>query len=180
MRGFVVKFDRERGYGFIHTREHPSDLFVHIHQVRNQQILVPGQPVVFDVEETEKGWAAVRVIPGRKRVSPYALYGTIAFLFIASLTAHLAVKGMNVWLAYFLSINACTFLFYGYDKWIAGTSLLRVPEWILQGLAFGGGSPLALASQKIFHHKTIKRSFQFVYWAIVILQVLLGIGIFFF
>jgi len=178
MHGIVVSFDREKGYGFIRSDQHPGDLFFHIREVQNRQELFPGQQVTFDPEKNDRGWTAVRVIPGRKRISPYMLYGTPACLFTFTLTAYLAIRGFHIGFAYLLSVNACTFVAYGYDKWIAGTSLLRVPEWILHGLAFAGGSPLALIGQKVFRHKTIKRSFQFLYWAIVIFQVVLLICLF--
>lgn len=178
MQGVVVMFNREKGYGFIRSEKLNQDIFVHIHSIRQNQNLVPGQAVDFEIEKTDKGLSAMHVIPGKKRMSPYALYGTAALLLTLGSSAFLSVKGLNSLLAYLLSINLWTFLFYGYDKWISGSSLLRVPEWVLHAMAFGGGSPLALASQKIFHHKTIKRSFQFVYWAIVALQIILALAIF--
>ncbi len=47
-------------------------------------------------------------------------------------------------MAYIASINLSTFLFYGYDKMIAGASFLRVPEWIY---------PLYLHSEKKKRYK---------------------------
>jgi len=72
--------------------------------------------------------------------------------------------------SYIVAINGITFLLYGFDKFASVRKMLRVPERILHGLALLGGSPSALLAQKFFHHKTIKGSFQLVYWAIVILQ----------
>jgi len=65
-----------------------------------------------------------------------------------------------------------TFLLYGYDKLSAIQKWLRVPEYNLQALALLGGSPSALVAQKFFRHKTIKGSFQLLYWGIVILQII--------
>ena len=118
---------------------------------------------------------------GKQRTSPFVLYGGIAIVLTAAVMIFLFIQlGWNIIIAYLVSINLSTFLFYGYDKTIAGTSMLRVPEWILHGLAIGGGSPAGLASQKLFRHKTIKASFQKVYWAIVMLQIVvlvfLGVG----
>lgn len=177
MQGVVVKFDRDRGYGFIRTQEISQDLFVHIRSVRDRQYLVPGQRVDFEMEETNKGLAAVQVIPGKKRVSPYVLYGGISIFLTLAMMIYMVLKGCNLWIGYFLSINLCTLLIYGYDKLIAKTSILRVPEWILHGVAIGGGSPAALLSQKIYHHKTIKRSFQLAYWTIVLFQIALILAI---
>lgn len=67
-------------------------------------------------------------------------------------------------------MNAATLLLYGYDKAVAGGRATRVPEFLLQGLAFAGGSPAALVSQIVFRHKTSKPAFQRVFWGIVALQ----------
>ncbi len=72
---------------------------------------------------------------------------------------------------YFLAINFTVGFLYLYDKTIAGTKITRVPEIILQTLALLGGSPMALLSQKLFHHKTSKKSFQIIYWLIVLVQI---------
>ncbi len=66
-----------------------------------------------------------------------------------------------------------TFGLYGYDKRAARRGTWRVPERVLHGLALLGGSPGALLGQRVFRHKTAKRSFQFAFWAIVVLQVAL-------
>lgn len=78
---------------------------------------------------------------------------------------------MHPFAAYLVAVNLVTFLFYGYDKLIAGTSLLRIPEAILHALAVAGGSPAGLVAQRVFRHKTVKGSFQLVYWLIVVLQL---------
>ena len=62
-------------------------------------------------------------------------------------------------------------MLYVYDKIIAGSKILRVPEWILHMVEISGGSLGALAAQKVLHHKTAKRSFQLVFWCIFVLQV---------
>jgi len=168
MEGIVVKFDDKRGFGFIRTKELPKDVFVHIQEVHEQQNLSRGiqevheqqnlsrgQKVQFDTKQTTKGLSAVNVIPGAKQTSPFFLYGMTAVI-----------------IAYIVSVNLTTFLFYGYDKMIAGGSFLRVPELVLQGLSLSGGSPAGLIAQKFFRHKTVKGSFQLVYWAIVVVQVI--------
>ena len=175
MQGFVVSFNTERGFGFIRTNESPQDLFVHIKNVQNREYLTVGQNVTFDVEETEKGPAAINVVPGKKRISPYYLYAVPAIFIALSISVYLFIKGIHPLISYLIAVNLTTFLFYGIDKGLSKTSLLRTPERVLHGLAFAGGSPAALAAQKIFHHKTIKKSFQITYWLIVIVQLIAAI-----
>ena len=86
---------------------------------------------------------------------------------------------MHVLVAYFFSINIVTFLLYGFDKFISSREFLRVSENTLHLLALFGGSLSALASQQIFWHKVNKRSFQIIYWLIVIAQGTLLYLIFF-
>ena len=67
-------------------------------------------------------------------------------------------------------INVVTFGMYGYDKVISKTDLIRVPEWILHGLDFLGGSPAGLLAQRLFRHKVSKKTFQYISWGVVVIQ----------
>ncbi len=67
-----------------------------------------------------------------------------------------ALDWVQSWLA---AVTAVTFVTYGYDKLIAGTRAIRVPERILLALAFTGGTIGALVGMQFFHHKTSKESF---------------------
>ena len=68
---------------------------------------------------------------------------------------------LALWL---LFINLITFLIFGLDKWKARRKVhregvRRVPERTLFLLAIAGGSLGALLGMKIFHHKTLHRTF---------------------
>lgn len=89
----------------------------------------------------------------------------------ALISGYLIYTGVTWWASYLLALNAVTFLLFGFDKAIASGSFVRVPERLLYVLAFLGASPALLAGQKIFHHKTLKTSFQFIFWVIVVLQI---------
>ncbi len=170
MQGYIVNFNAEKGYGFIRSDEQEENIFVHISKVKNSETLEQGQEVSFDIKKTERGLSAVNVIAGAKQRSPYLIFGILSFLFVAVVSAYLSQK-TDFLLAYLIAINIATFLLYGYDKLISSGDKLRVPELNLQVLALLGGSPSALIAQKFFRHKTIKSSFQLVYWGIVLIQV---------
>lgn len=170
MKGYIIHFNEEKGYGFIRSKAEEENIFVHITDVQNSDKLSQGQEVTFEIEKTQKGLAAVNVFAGKKQYSPYVIFGTISALFMLLLFLYLSQK-MDLILAYLLSINLTTFLLYGYDKSISSTERLRVPELNLQTFALLGGSPAALLAQKFFRHKTIKGSFQILYWVIVMLQI---------
>lgn len=109
---------------------------------------------------------------GKQQTSPVVLYGAAAICGAGALTAAAVLAcGWHGLVAYVAAVNAVTFVLYGYDKAIAGSSALRVPEVVLQLLALLGGSPAALIAQQIFRHKTRKTSFQRLFWAIAIAQI---------
>ena len=83
---------------------------------------------------------------------------------------------LAAWLAV---INLAAFLIFGLDKWKArrkakNASVRRVPEKTLFLLAVLGGSVGALLGMRVFHHKTLHRSFRFGIPAILAAQLLLA------
>ncbi len=166
MQGYIIQFNEDKGYGFIRSNMQEENIFVHISQVKNAKKLSKGQEVEFEIEKTKKGLCAIKVIAGAKQYSPYLIFGIISFAFIILVFSYLS-QTMHLLLAYLIAINLTTFLLYGYDKFISSRKKLRVPELNLQTLALLGGSPAALLAQKFFRHKTIKSSFQIIYWIIV-------------
>lgn len=77
---------------------------------------------------------------------------------------------------YLIGINTVTFIMFGYDKWMATSNAWRTPEMVLWIFSLLGGSVGAIAGMKIFHHKTRKVSFQFVFILILVVQALVVAG----
>lgn len=67
-------------------------------------------------------------------------------------------------------INLTTFIAYGVDKNAAKKGAWRVPEKDLHILEFLGGWIGAWIGQKVFHHKTVKKSFQNMYKLMIVLE----------
>jgi len=83
---------------------------------------------------------------------------------------------------YLLLINLVTFFVFGLDKWkakrkVKKESIRRVPEKTLFLLAIFGGSVGALLGMKVWHHKTLHKSFRIGIPAILILQIVLPLGL---
>lgn len=105
---------------------------------------------------------------------PFALFAIITF----GISLALAAAGwlwfrLDPLLAWLLAVNLVTFSTYGYDKSIAGSRRMRVPERALLLLALAGGSPAALIGMRVFHHKTSKDSFKVKFWLVVLVQAIL-------
>ena len=82
-------------------------------------------------------------------------------------------RELQVYLVLMLVMSVATFVAYGWDKRQAKLDRWRTPEKTLQGLALLGGWPGAILAQLFFRHKTKKVSFQIVFWAIVVLHLLI-------
>lgn len=67
----------------------------------------------------------------------------------------------------YLGFSVCTFLLYGWDKAAAQSGQWRIRESTLHFLSLLGGWPGALLAQKVFRHKSRKRSFKAVLWLTV-------------
>ena len=67
--------------------------------------------------------------------------------------------------------SVITFLAYAQDKSAAQHNRWRTKENTLHSLALVGGWPGALLAQKLLRHKSSKASFQRVFWATVVVNV---------
>ena len=84
---------------------------------------------------------------------------------------------------YLLVMNLVTFFVFGFDKWKAKykekhETARRVPERTLFLLAAIGGSVGALLGMRVWHHKTLHKSFRFGIPAILILQIVIPAGLY--
>ena len=57
MRGTVKYFNVEKGYGFIRTNEHPTDVFVHIKDAQKARLgqLNEGDELTFEIVPAKDG-----------------------------------------------------------------------------------------------------------------------------
>ncbi len=159
LTGVVIQFDTDKKFGFIKSAELDKSVFVHANEVKSQYPLQSGQKVEFTLTETKKGFQATQVVIKKNHMTPFSFFFLIAFIMTGALGAYL-YQSMPLFESYLCAINAVTALFYLYDKTSAGSSLLRVPENTLHTLALIGGWPLAILSQNVLRHKTVKKSFR--------------------
>ena len=98
-------------------------------------------------------------------------FGLITFVLAAIVAAILRFGfRLDVLTAWLAAVNLAAFFTFGYDKFIAGSMQIRVPEKVLLALVFFGGPAGALAGMVIFHHKTVKTSFQVKFWGLILLE----------
>ena len=90
---------------------------------------------------------------------------------VLTLIINALIPGLGLAWSWILGVSVAAFLTYGYDKSIAGRGVTRVPEIVLHLLTAAGGTIGSFAGMRVFHHKTQKKSFQIVFWAIVAIQI---------
>jgi uncharacterized membrane protein YsdA (DUF1294 family) len=115
------------------------------------------------------------------RSHPFLFYAIV--FFGLTLAATLAIRWILKWdivLAWLISITVVTLLAYRYDKTIAGSDRLRVPERVLLLLALAGGTLGAIAGMYFIgaHHKTSKTGFMLPFFIILVVQAVV-VGIYF-
>lgn len=173
MQGVIIHYDSTRGFGFIKMRDQKENIFFHVSDVDQKEKVAIGREVSFNRIETPKGSQAVRIQTGRLQKSPLFNFLSIAFLLTAGDTLLFAIQFDLSWLlSYLIAINISTLLLYGYDKLIAGTNSLRVPESVLHIVTIAGGTPAAMVGQKYLRHKTLKESFQLRFLFIICMQII--------
>jgi uncharacterized membrane protein YsdA (DUF1294 family) len=99
---------------------------------------------------------------------------SIAPFVVAALLAiviNVLLPGLGLAWSWIFGISIASFFTYGYDKAIAGRNVTRVPEIVLHALTLFGGTLGSFLGMQIFRHKTQKKSFLTVFWAIVIIQI---------
>ena len=72
-----------------------------------------------------------------------------------------------------ISINALTFVVYGWDKWKAKHGKWRISEATLLMLALVGGTIGALLGMQVWHHKTMHLKFKYGLPLILLAQIAL-------
>ncbi|MFF2272016.1 DUF1294 domain-containing protein [Agromyces sp. NPDC058136] len=113
--------------------------------------------------------------PGDRDLSkplPAALSWWVLVGFAAAVLGALVLEVLPWWVgAWYGAWSLLAFTLYGLDKAAAKRGASRVSEQTLHLVDVVGGWPGALVAQQVFRHKTRKRSFRRVFWAGVVLNL---------
>lgn len=104
--------------------------------------------------------------------NPYLFFLLLCAL-IAGTTTALCLLQFNVTLllSFFIGINTAAIVTTGFDKSLARSGSLRMPETISYVIALLGGSPGTILGMHVFKHKRRKAAFQFVLLLIFVAQL---------
>jgi uncharacterized membrane protein YsdA (DUF1294 family)/cold shock CspA family protein len=178
-QGRIIKWNNDKGFGFIAPNGGGEQVFVHISAFSNRQRR-PNESVIvtFELGADERGRPrAANVAFVGEKAKPSNPIGTslfpsilaIGFLFFIG-AAVLSGKLPLTILWLYLFASAVTFIAYFLDKAAAEKGHWRTLESTLHLFSLVGGWPGALIAQRSFRHKTAKESFQTVFWVTAILN----------
>jgi len=186
-KGKLTLWKDNEGFGFIKPENSNStkEVFIHISALpatsRRPQI---GDVINYclNFDAKNKKWAATNAtIEGASPISQAWslkstwLWATVALVFLFCLVGAIRffiktpILGFIPLLAY-LMVNPVIFLVYGLDKYRAARGLWRIPESTLHLFELAGGWAGGFVAQQLWHHKTVKVSYQIVFWTIVTLH----------
>jgi uncharacterized membrane protein YsdA (DUF1294 family)/cold shock CspA family protein len=179
--GRLTQWKDDQGFGFITPKGAGDPVFVHIKSFRNrQQRPVRNDIVNYDLVYDEKDRARADNVTYVVEVAPapdFSLRGPSSLAFAVFFVLFVAVSAWEGRLPLAIPgiyLVASTFAYVAYqrDKSKASNNQWRTPEHTLHLWSLIGGWPGAALAQKLFHHKSKKRSFQVIYWFTIVLNSL--------
>lgn len=174
--GRITDWNDEKGFGFVEPSGGGERAFVHVNAFqRGSRRPAPGDLISYLPAKDSRGRLQAREIrhagqrievPRQPSRLPRATIG-IAALIAATVAALIGWIPLPLAGAY-VAVSAVSYVMYWFDKSAAGRGARRTPESNLHLADLLGGWPGALIAQQQFRHKTIKQSFQSVFWVTVV------------
>jgi uncharacterized membrane protein YsdA (DUF1294 family)/cold shock CspA family protein len=180
LKGKIIKWQNDKGFGFIEPNNGLPDLFLHESCLFNQSRRpVVGDEVTFEITTTPEGKQRAERILFRGEWDPRKLdkifdvfYSSLSCAFFICIGGLVFLKKLDpIILVLYLSISLITFLVYRHDKIKAKKHEWRTPEKKLHFFSLIGGWPGALIAQRRLHHKSRKQSFRVIFFLTVILNI---------
>lgn len=179
LAGRITDWNDDKGFGFVAPHGGGTRAFVHISEFqRGSRRPVDGDMISYLPSMDARGRTNARQVrhagqrieaPRTPSRIPRAALG-VAFLVGGSVATASGIVPALLIVEYFV-MSALSYLMYRFDKIAARSEEQRTPEANLHFADLLGGWPGALVAQQQFRHKTIKQSFQIVFWATVVMNL---------
>ena len=177
--GRISDWNEDKGYGFVTPHDGGDHAFVHIKAFQfGSRRPIDGDLISYEASKDARGRTnatdvrhAGQKIEQRKphRPLPRLRLGII-FLVAVSLGTFFGIIPAMITVGYVL-LSCVSYIMYSLDKAAAGKGMQRTPESTLHFVDLLGGWPGALMAQQQFHHKTVKTSFQQIFWVTVLVNI---------
>lgn len=180
-KGVITKWKDEKKFGFIAPVK-GAEIYFHINSfIWQSRLPEVGDVVTFEIVCNHEGKSkAIKLLfPGEKNpgkidlmTDVFFVFFSISFLISTFILFHFSYLPLLIFGIY-IFFSLITFIRYFIDKSAAKSNEWRTSEKSLHTLSLIGGWPGALIAQRIFHHKSRKRSFQIIFWVTVIANIFL-------
>lgn len=174
--GKIIRWNDDRGFGFIAAGDGGKDVFLHISAFRDRgRKPEQNESVTYELGHDAQGRPkALAVAFVENRPVSFGLNGMflllsggfLLFVVAAAYTGRLPIAIAGLYLA----ASVAAFVAYAMDKSAAKVGRWRISEQRLHLFSLFGGWPGALAAQRLLRHKSSKTSFQVEYWVHVALN----------
>lgn len=195
-QGTIVRWDAERGFGFVRAAGSDADVFFHVGDFRGGST-TPSEGLQVRYEEIHvggKGPRAMAVAPagyvdprrpppaelprrrdGSRRQPPPPHVAAEMRAMAVLVPAYVALLVWAAWTQRLLVpvvlsvplLSVLAFYLYWRDKFAAQRGAWRTPEVVLHASSLAGGWPGAWLAQRLLRHKSAKEEFRRVYWGTV-------------
>jgi uncharacterized membrane protein YsdA (DUF1294 family)/cold shock CspA family protein len=173
LAGRITDWNDDKGFGFVVPNGGGTRAFVHINEFqRGSRRPLAGDMISYLPGVDARGRTNARQIrhAGQKIQGPRTPSRVPrAALGLAALVCAVAGAALGLLPTFlggtYAAMSALSYLMYRSDKLAAQSDARRTPEASLHLVDLFGGWPGGLIAQQQFRHKTVKQSFQVVFWA---------------
>jgi uncharacterized membrane protein YsdA (DUF1294 family)/cold shock CspA family protein len=177
--GKLASWDDKKGFGSIEL--HGRRVFAHVKEFeRGQRRPEAGEMVKFIQAVDAQGRPCAKTIRFVREGGRIGSAGGLGLLLLLALPVVAMTRLPVAWWiipSWMTLISVITYGYYASDKKRAQAAEWRIPEARLHLAALFGGWPGAWIAQRRLRHKTVKASFQFVFWLIVLLYQLAAVDV---
>lgn len=172
IKGKIISWNDDRGYGFVSPFPEGDKIFVHISAFANRRCRPEiDQLVTYSVGADDQGrpcatqaiLAGDRPHPGNKKSNGTFSIVFATLFFAIVLLSVLAEKMPSLVLAVYVGLSLLTYFVYAMDKAAAQNDTWRTPENTLHLFTLAGGWPGALLAQQRLRHKSRKQPFRVIF-----------------
>lgn len=176
LAGRISGWNEDKGYGFVVPHDGGDRAFVHIKAFQfGSRRPVDGDLISYTASRDSRGrtnavdvrFAGQRIVERKPPMPIPRLAIGIGFLLAVIVGAFLGIIPVAITAGYVL-LSGMSYILYTTDKRAAGRGAQRIPENRLHFVDLLGGWPGALVAQQRSRHKTVKASFQAVFWFTVV------------